>query len=253
MNKKNCVYILSFTLVLVLLILILPVKAARYEGEIVKVRPEEKLFVLLEENGRLITCRLAKSAQLFYNNEPATLQMYKPVTADDFVSGYVTTDESGLVKTANFFYLVREGTIEVLKNNSLTLRETESGVCDSYTFNQKTKVYLNNNPSQLSRVTSGTRALVVLDYRYKVRKLAVFHYDYTGFVEGLDLKTGTVTINVGTRLKPDRLKLHIGGKVGGVCEDWEHLALLLEKKSLLMARFSVGDDQCITYMNIRAL
>lgn len=250
--KKFRNYTIVFLVGMVCLLVNFPILAARYEGEVIKVKPEENLLILLQDNGKASVFKLAKDAKLYYNNEPANLKMYAPVTADDFVSGYLTTDANGMVNKANFFYLVREGTIEQMQNSKLILRETESGICDTYVVGQKTKVFVNNRPSDMQHVSAGARVLLVLDYRFQVRKLAVFEYDYMGFVEQLDLNKGTVTLNIGSRLKPERVQLEIGGKVGGVCEDWQHLATLLEQKTLVMAKVSVNEERKIAYMDVRS-
>lgn len=243
---------IGFMVGMVCLLVSLSVCAARFEGEVIKVKPEENLLILLQDNGKASVFKLAKDAKLYYNNEPANLKMYAPVTADDFVSGYLTTDESGMINKAYFFYMVREGTIEQMQNSKLVLRETESGVCDTYAFGQKTKVFVNNRLSDMQHVSSGARVLVVLDYHFQVRKLAVFQYDYMGFVEQLDLNKGTVTLNIGSRLKPERIQLQIGGKVGGVCEDWQHLALLMDKKVLVLAKVALNEESKIAYMDVRS-
>jgi hypothetical protein len=124
---KKSIYI---AMMLVLLVT-LPALATRHEGDVIKVNPTEQSFVLAKADGQSVLFKLAKGAKLYYNNESATVSMYTPVTKDDFVSGYVETDRQGLVVSAHFYYLIREGTIDEVTNHRLTLCDLDSGVSDN--------------------------------------------------------------------------------------------------------------------------
>lgn len=232
----------------------LPVVAIRYEGEVVQVNPGEQSLVLAKTNGQQVLLKLAKDAKLYYNNETATLAMYAPVTRDDFVSGYLETNSKGLVVTAHFFYLIREGTTEALMNGRLTLLDLESGICDTYELRKDIRVYLNNSLSSVTQLTKGMRVLVVLDYHFKVKKIAIFHYEYTGFIESLDLAKQTICINIGTRLTPRLREFRIGGTLTGICKDWETLALLMQDQPILYVKFSTSKQgNTITVLEIRSI
>lgn len=247
---KRSIYIAM----ILILMATLPTLAARYEGEVVKVNSSEQSLVLAKANGQTMVFKLAKGAKLYYNNESATLSMYTPVTKDDFVSGYLETDRNGLVVSANFFYLVREGTIGEVKNGRMTLHDLESGIADTYELGANPHIYLNNLPTAVTKLTQGMRALVVLDYRYKVKKIAVFHYDYTGLIEAVDLFKQTVTINIGTRLTPNLREFQIGGTPTGACSEWETVAHLLQGQTILFAKFSVAKEgNSITVIEIRSI
>jgi hypothetical protein len=98
------------------------------------------------------------------------------------------------------------------------------------------------------------RALVVLDYRFKVKKIAIFHYDYTGLIESVDLRKQTVTINIGTRLTPNLREFRIGGTPIGVCQDWETVVLLKESKTVLFAKLCVTKEgNHIAIIEIRSI
>lgn len=247
---KRSIYIV----VLFVLMVSLPTLAARYEGDVIKVNPGEQSLVLAKANGETMAFKLAKGAKLYYNNESATLQMYTPVTQDDFVSGYVETDGKGLVTAAYFYYRVREGIIETLENGQVTLRDLDSGVLDTYTLKAHSQVYLNNAPAPLTTLAQGMRALVVLDYRFKVKKIAVFHYDYTGLIESVDLARQMVVINIGTRQTPTLREFRIGGNPTGACRDWESVTFLLQTQIMVFAKFSVAkESNIISGIEIRSI
>ncbi|AZR74038.1 hypothetical protein BBF96_11920 [Anoxybacter fermentans] len=242
--------ICAFILIMIITMVNLPIAAEWYEGEVIGVDLEEKTLVLKLVSGEEKVFKLGKDAELYYNNLKADLGMYIPVTANDFVSGYLEINEDGLVQTANFFYQVREGTIMELGDKQVILRETESGICDSYVVRKNVDIFLNNFPAKLENITPGMKVLLVLDYKFQVKKMAVFHYDYTGFIEELDLEKEIMVVNIGTRLNPKLKKFRIDRRIIRIYKNWEKLTELLKNKTLVIVKFLVDKEKnIISYMN----
>lgn len=238
----------------IMLVLGLPVWALTYEGEVVSVDSARQTLTLAKVSGGRTTFQLAPDAALYYNKAESTLSMYEPVTADDYVSGYIETNAAGLITSAHFFYLVREGSIETISETELVLKQTEGGICDSYEVSKGVKISLNNYPSDGTNLFRGMKALVILDHHYRVKKMAIFHYEYTGFIEKLDLHSQTVVVNVGTRLRPDRREFRMGGILQGLSSSWERLADEMKSKSFILAKFNIDQERnTISCAEIRSL
>ncbi len=249
MKKLTCV----FTLIIVIGVCLI-VEAKRYEGEVVQTNIETNILVLQQDNGKEIQLSVSKAAKLYFNNSRADLGMYTPVTEGDFLSGYVETNEEGLVESAFFYYQTREGSIHKVENGRLIIKDIECGIYDEYPLTSDVQVILNNYPASLDQIKSGMRALVILNYKLQVKKIAVFHYDYSGLIQTLDLTKGTVVLNIGSRLNPEFKEFDLGENVGGIVDGWENVLQSLKKNSLLLAKVMVkGEQNMITFMDIRFL
>ncbi len=230
------------------------IKAERYAGEIIQVDLEEKTLVLRSENGQKMDLKLAEDAELYYNNIDAALGKYTPVTQKDYVSGYLETNEDGLIKTAHFYYLVREGVIVKLESGELVLRDTESGICNTYITKSNLELYLNHLPAEKDQIISGMKALVILNYQFQVKKLAVIHYDYTGFIEEVDVENKILVINIGTRLQSALQKYQLSEKVMWDSREWTGLEKMVQNNTFLLVQFVVEDGRnIISYLNVRSL
>lgn len=231
----------------------LSVEAERYEGEIIKIDSNNNQLVLRKDSGVERVFSVADGADLYYNNARADLGMYSPVTEDDFVSGYIETDGNGRIKEAKFFYLVREGKIVEMDNNKMVIKETESGIRDSYYISDQINVYLNNSPVQLKNIDRGMKVLVVLNHNYKIKKVAAFHYNYTGLIQEVDFGNEKVVVNVGSRLEPNLKTFKLGGQLQGDCTSWDELANLLKEKSFVLGKILMDESQQnIAFIKLRS-
>ena len=239
-------------LILILFVLFItqPVFAEWLEGEVIEVNSTDCSLVLQTLDGNYCL-KLAESADLYYNNLEADLGMYAPVTENDYVSGSLLTNDEGLVEEAYFYYLVREGTISTLNNSDIVLLETGSGILDTYELADLVQIYFNNTEASLSAIRSGMKALLILDHKFQVKKIAVFHYDYTGIIEEIDLDKKTLLVNIGSRLEPVFKRFTFDQNVTGIQKSWEHINEIIDASTFVIGKLIVSDQKnLITYLEV---
>lgn len=247
-------YLFVIILILLLTLVSRSIAAERYEGQVVGIDVNQRNLILQMCIGDQIVLEVDDQAELYYNNQEADLGMYQPVTESDFVNGYVETNEEGQVEKAYFYYLVREGLINELENTKLVLEDVESGICDSYSMRSDLEVSLNDSTVKISDLAVGMRVIMVLDYKFQVKKVAAFHYDFVGLIEKVNLAEEKIVVNVGTRLTPNYQEFSMGGKVEGSCQDWAGLNSLAQNNPLLLAKFIINkNENSIAFINICSL
>lgn len=228
-----------------------PILAEWLEGEVIEVNSTDCSLVLQTLNGNCFHLKLAESAELYYNNLVADLGMYAPVTENDYVSGSLFMNDDGLVEEAYFYYLVREGTISTLNNHDIILLETGSGILDTYELANFVQIYFNNTEASISEIRSGMKALLILNHKFQVKKIAVFHYDYTGIIEEIDLDKKTLLVNIGTRLEPVLKEFSFDGKLTGVKKSWDHINEMIDTSTFVIGKLIVSDQKnLITYLDV---
>lgn len=247
-------YLFVIIIILLMTLVSLSVGAERYEGQVVGIDVNQGSLVLQTGTEHQMILKVTDQANLYYNNLDADLGMYQPVTESDFVNGYVETNEAGQVEQAYFYYLVREGTIHEIENSKLVLEDVDSGICDSYPMRSDLEVSLNDSTVKITDLALGMRVIMVLDYKFRVKKVAAFHYDFVGLIEKVNLAEEKVVVNIGTRLAPKYQEFSIGGKVEGSCQDWASLNSLAQNKSLLLAKVLINkNENSIAFINICSL
>lgn len=249
MKRLTCVLTISL-----ILMMSFAVKSTKYEGDVIGVNLLDNTLILQQNDGRQIPLKVGAHASLYYNNIEADLAMYAPITNSDFLSGYLLTDELGVVQEASFYYLVREGVISRIEKGSLVFEEIDHGISCSYQLLTNVEVLLNNLPADLETIEPGMRVLVFLNHNFKVRKIAIFHYDYLGFVEQINLDDRTIVLNIGSRLKPKLQEFSLAKNVTEIGLHWEKININLQNNCILLAKVMLEEksDQ-VEFIDIRTL
>lgn len=249
MNRLTCVFVL-----LLILISSFTVLGTKYEGDVIAVDLEENTLVLQQNDGEQISFTVGANSLLYYNNIEADLAMYAPITDSDFLSGYLLTDHSGVVEKASFYYLVREGIISRVEAGNLVFEELDYGMSCTYPLLNNVEVLFNNLPAELEKIQQGMRALVFLNHNLSVRKIAIFHYDYLGFVEQIDLDERTLVLNIGSRLKPELQIFELAQNLTADGLHWEKININLQNQCILLAKIILQrEPNLVGYIDIRVL
>ena len=249
MNRLTCVFV-----VLLILFGSCTVDGNKYEGDVIAVNLEEKTLVLQQNDGEKINLKVGANARLYYNNIKADLAMYAPITDSDFLSGYLLTDQSGIVKEASFYYLVREGIILQVEDENLVFEELDCGISATYPLLNNVQVLFNNLAAELADVQQGMRALIFFNHDFHVRKIAIFHYDYLGFVEQINLDERTIILNIGSRLKPELHTFELAQDLTENGLHWDKININLENNRFLVAKVIIQrEPNLVGFIDIRAL
>ncbi|AGB42360.1 hypothetical protein Halha_2486 [Halobacteroides halobius DSM 5150] len=195
----------TITLVMIGLILLISVSSVRAKsvrrGDIVAVNVSQGT-ILLKNNKQIQEYNLALNAIIKLNGKDVNLSALKPINSTSFQEAKIKLNQQGKIEVINSFYQVIPIIVERIRVNLIIVKNLNTKIKRVFNLNKDFKLIRNNFLTDQSNIRVGDQGIAILGINNQLKKLVVQHYQTSGIITDINYQKKEITVNVGTRLKP---------------------------------------------------
>jgi len=194
--------ILILMILLNVLILNNDVEAKEITGEIIAVNAKQDTVLLKCTDNSIKEYKVKLNAELSLNNRKVSLLALRPITPDTFQYAKVDLDNSKEIVAIASFYSVVDIKVKEINKGSIILQNLNTDEEVTYALDSEVELIRNNFKADLSELRVGDKGIAIFGVENRLNKLVLYHYEVSGMLTDIDYQSRSITVNIGTRLKP---------------------------------------------------
>lgn len=194
--------ILILIILLNVLILNEHVEAKEITGQVIAVNAKQDTILLKCNDNSVKEYKVKLNADISLNNREVSLLALRPITPDTFQYAKVNLDSSEEILSIASFYSVVDIKVKKINEDSITLQNLDTDKEITYSLDSNIELLRNNFAANLSELRVGDKGIAIFGVGNKLNKLVLYHYEVSGMLADIDYQNCSITINLGTRLKP---------------------------------------------------